>query len=164
MGLYDHIHIEPAIVDDGGVFYQGGRPGDGLAVKVQAFIHIYDAIGFEERFHHPGVVRPACTWDFRHAYFVLVKEIPFIDGGPNARVMVKEFCIVLEFKRPAYGFDPMKVICWLYFLLWRIGVKHAPIGPLNNVGEIVGFCCFVQRFIHIELDVVVWLDDANVCA
>lgn len=117
MGLYDCVHIEPAIVDDGGVFYQGGRSRDGFAVKVQAFIHIYDAIGFEERFHHPGVVCPACAWDFRHAYLVLIEEIPFIDGGPNARVMVKEFCVVLEFERSAYGFDPMEVVCWLDFLL-----------------------------------------------
>ncbi len=117
MGLYDRIHVEPTIVDDGGVFYQGGRPRDGFAVKVQAFIHEYDAIGLEERFHHPGVVRPACAWDFRHSNFVFVEEALFIDGSPNARVMVKELCVVLELKRPAYGFDPMEVVCWLDFLL-----------------------------------------------
>ena len=164
MGLYDLVHIEPAIVDDGGVFHQGGRPGDGFAVKVQAFIHKYDAIGLEESFHHPGVVCPACAWDFRHAYFVFVEEAPFIDGGPNARMMVKELCVVLEFERPAYGFDPMEVVCWLDFLLRRIGVKHAPICPLDNVGEIVGFRRVVERFVHVGFNVVVGFDDSDIGA
>lgn len=123
-----------------GSFTKEEDPGMVSRLKVQAFIYIYDAIGFEERFHHPGVVRPACAWDFRHSNFAFVEETPFIDGGPNARVMVKEFCVVLEFERSAYGFDPMEVVCWLVSCCGESALKHAPICPLTMSGN-RWFCC-----------------------